>query len=153
MIPSPSPAFPSRRTLWQRVLRVVWASFPVWSVGFLAWVPSLQLAIDRQGRKAWAVFAGFAAGEAAAIWIDIATSETKADKTIVATWPGVLCMLTLMVAPTVHYCLATRGPQPPYQAVQTQPYTGPYTSPEVSPEQVQAGLRELRGILARREEP
>lgn len=173
MIPQSSPppslmlSSPPRRTPAQRITRVLWASFPVWSIGFLCWVPSLRLAIVRQTTRAWLTFGGIVAGMVAGIWIDIATSKPQADTTSTATWPGVLCFFTLMAAPTVHYCLATRVRAPyypaqqPYQAPQgfageptqpTQPI-GPRGDTYVSPEEVQAGLRELRGILGRREEP
>ena len=55
-----------------------------------------------------------------------------------ATWPGVLCILTLMIAPTVHYCLASRVGQPMDQT-QVGSYASAYASASVSPEDVQAG--------------
>ncbi|NUR58380.1 MAG: hypothetical protein HOV87_06760 [Catenulispora sp.] len=152
MIPSPYPPYPTPatrpRTRSQRVMRVAWASFPVWSAGTLCWVPALRLAIGRNTPRAWALCVAIAVGTVAGFWIDIATSQTKADKTLVSTWPGVLCILTLMIAPTVHYCLATRVGQTVVETGQTDQTD----QTAVSPEDVQAGLRELRGIIGRREQ-
>jgi hypothetical protein len=41
--------------------QVLWASVPVWSIGFLSFVPFLMYAISRPGRRNWAVFAGYLA--------------------------------------------------------------------------------------------
>lgn len=161
MIPSPYPPSyptlpaPPPRSWSQRVMRVVWASFPVWSAGTLCWVPALRLAIARNTPRAWATCVAIAAGTVAGFWIGIATSQTKADKTMVATWPGVLCILTLMVAPTVHYCVASRVGHPMDQArvsAAADVYAGADAGAAVSPEDVQAGLRELRGLIGRRED-
>jgi hypothetical protein len=45
----------------RRLRRVAWASVPVWSIGFLAFVPFLRLAVARRSGKDWAVFAGYLA--------------------------------------------------------------------------------------------
>jgi hypothetical protein len=37
-------------------VRLLFASFPVWSLGLLSWVPSLRFAILRRRRLDWAVF-------------------------------------------------------------------------------------------------
>ncbi len=39
--------------------RLAWASIPVWSIGFLAFVPFLRLAIARRRRQDWAIFTGY----------------------------------------------------------------------------------------------
>lgn len=44
-----------------RLRQLAWASVPVWSLGLLAFVPSLRLAIARQTRKDWTVFVGYLA--------------------------------------------------------------------------------------------
>jgi hypothetical protein len=41
--------------------QVLWASVPVWSIGFLSFVPSLAYAIMRRRKADWAVFAAFLA--------------------------------------------------------------------------------------------
>lgn len=43
------------------VRQVLWASVPVWSFGFLSFVPSLAYAIMRRRKADWAVFAAFLA--------------------------------------------------------------------------------------------
>jgi hypothetical protein len=43
------------------VRQVAWASVPVWSVGFLSFVPFLAYAIMRRRRADWAVFAAYLA--------------------------------------------------------------------------------------------
>ncbi|SEQ57186.1 hypothetical protein [Streptomyces radiopugnans] len=55
---TPPPA-PSRRGpgFGGIALRLFFASFPVWSVGLLAWVPSLRFAVIRRRPLDWAVFA------------------------------------------------------------------------------------------------
>ena len=45
----------------RRLRRLAWASVPVWSIGFLAFVPFLRLAVARRSGKDWAVFAGYLA--------------------------------------------------------------------------------------------
>jgi hypothetical protein len=64
------PSSRSRRELTPRdsvrkaspvVRQVLWASVPVWSIGFLSFVPSLAYAIIRRRKADWAVFAAFLA--------------------------------------------------------------------------------------------
>jgi hypothetical protein len=51
-----------RTRRWIGVLRQVWwASIPVWSLGFLAFLPFLRIALGRRTRRDWAVFAGYVA--------------------------------------------------------------------------------------------
>jgi hypothetical protein len=53
---------PERRPRSRRTARqVLWASVPIWSIGFLSFVPFLAYAISRPGRQAWAVFGGYLA--------------------------------------------------------------------------------------------
>jgi DNA uptake protein ComE-like DNA-binding protein len=55
-----TPRAPVRRAA-PVVRQVLWASVPVWSIGFLSFVPSLAYAIMRRRRADWAVFAAFLA--------------------------------------------------------------------------------------------
>jgi DNA uptake protein ComE-like DNA-binding protein len=55
-----TPRVPVRRAA-PVVRQVLWASVPVWSIGFLSFVPSLAYAIMRRRRADWAVFAAFLA--------------------------------------------------------------------------------------------
>lgn len=63
---SPSPIRPGARQpgrgggkRW--LIRLFFASFPVWSLGMLAWVPSLRFAVIRRRPLDWAVFGGMVA--------------------------------------------------------------------------------------------
>ncbi len=50
------------------VLRqILWASAPIWSIGFLSWVPFLAYAISRRRTRDWAVFAVYLAATIALI--------------------------------------------------------------------------------------
>src|SRR5579863_3150396 len=55
-----TPRAPVRRAA-PVVRQVLWASVPVWSIGFLSFVPSLAYAIIRRRKADWAVFAAFLA--------------------------------------------------------------------------------------------
>jgi hypothetical protein len=41
--------------------QVLWASVPIWSIGFLSFVPFLAYAIGQRTRRDWAVFGGYLA--------------------------------------------------------------------------------------------
>ena len=45
--------------------QVLWASVPIWSIGFLSFVPFLAYAVSQGGRRAWAVFGGYLAATVA----------------------------------------------------------------------------------------
>jgi hypothetical protein len=67
----PTPAVRSRAPAarngtWTAVLRQIWwTSIPIWSVGFLSFLPFLRIALGRRRRKDWAVFAAYTAAVAA----------------------------------------------------------------------------------------
>jgi hypothetical protein len=53
---------PARRPRGALTARqVLWASVPVWSLGFGSFVPFLAYAVSQRGRQNWAVFAGYLA--------------------------------------------------------------------------------------------
>ena len=56
--------------------QILWASMPVWSIGFLSPVPFLAYAVMTRTRRDWAVFAGYLAATVAII---IALGATKED--------------------------------------------------------------------------
>jgi len=63
-----------------RVLRqVAWASVPVWSIGFLSFVPFLAFAVINRGKRDWAVFAAYLAATIAMI-IAIGVEETNDNR-------------------------------------------------------------------------
>jgi hypothetical protein len=59
----PAPAKRSRGVLRQ----VAWASVPVWSIGFLSFVPFLAFAVINQRKRDWAVFVAYLAATIALI--------------------------------------------------------------------------------------
>ena len=63
---TPANREPTRRS--GSVLRQIgWASVPVWSIGFLAFVPFLAYAVMNRGKRDWAVFAAYLAATIALI--------------------------------------------------------------------------------------
>jgi hypothetical protein len=73
MVAGPYPSRSSRTEGRQggRLRQFAWASVPVWSFGFLAFVPFLRLALARRRPKDWRVFAGYLA--AVAVEVTLAT--------------------------------------------------------------------------------
>jgi hypothetical protein len=61
--PAPRPHLRRNRVLRQ----VWWTSVPVWSIGFLSFVPFLALAVIQRRRRDWAVFAAYLAATVAMI--------------------------------------------------------------------------------------
>ncbi|WP_139238263.1 DUF3824 domain-containing protein [Streptomyces aidingensis] len=93
--------------------RVLFATFPLWSLGFLSWVPPLRFAI-RRGRPAdWAVFAGWLALTVVygiMMWRIPENPVTESEETLSALGGGyALCMIVGGVA----YALAGGGPWRP----------------------------------------
>ena len=68
-----APAGPDGRQIQPRARsgltgrQVLWASVPIWSIGFLSFVPFLAYAVSRGGRRAWAVFGGYLAATVAMV--------------------------------------------------------------------------------------
>jgi hypothetical protein len=62
-----APAGPNGRQIQPRARsgltgrQVLWASVPIWSIGFLSFVPFLAYAVSQRGRRAWALFGGYLA--------------------------------------------------------------------------------------------
>jgi hypothetical protein len=61
-----------------RTRQILWASVPVWSIGFLSPVPFLAHAVTTRTRRDWAVFAGYLAATVAMIVALSATKENTA---------------------------------------------------------------------------
>lgn len=57
------------------LVRLFFASFPVWSLGLLAWVPSLRFAVIRRRPLDWAVFGGAVALTVLYLVVLLATPE------------------------------------------------------------------------------
>jgi hypothetical protein len=60
------------------VRQIWWASVPVWSIGFLSFVPFLVYAIMRRRGRDWAVFAGYLAATVA-IFVALDASSQDSD--------------------------------------------------------------------------
>ncbi len=67
----PGPGQPVRPGPGQRpggwLRPILWASVPIWSIGFLSFVPFLAYAVMQRGKKDWAVFAAYLAATVAMI--------------------------------------------------------------------------------------
>jgi hypothetical protein len=70
-LPTPavtSPVPNTRNRTWPTVMRQIWwTSIPVWSVGFLSFLPFLRIAVGRRRKKDWAVLAAYTVAVAALI--------------------------------------------------------------------------------------
>lgn len=84
-----------------RLRRFAWASVPVWSLGLLAFVPFLRLAVVRRGRKDWAVFAGYLTAVVIEIVMLSVAGNGSGQNSGVSTAAGGLVIL-LMGAGAVH---------------------------------------------------
>lgn len=92
----------SHRT-WPSVVRQIWwASIPVWSVGYLSFVPFLRLALRRRRRRDWAVFAAYAIAVTAAVVV------TSVRTTGTSTVLGGALILTLVGTASVHSAVEFR---------------------------------------------
>ena len=101
--------------------RVAWASIPVLSIGLLAFIPSLRLAIRKQTPVAWLAFVGFLAATVAEIVI-VETAKPAANGD---TDPGSLAggyFFALMIVGAIHAWIAGRG-QTGRRARVRPPYT------------------------------
>ncbi|MCZ7414702.1 MULTISPECIES: hypothetical protein [unclassified Streptomyces] len=106
------------------VVRVLFASFPVWSLGMLAWVPSLRFAVLRSRALDWAVFAGFLTLSVLEVVFALALEDEPEGSNVSAAAGGLV--LVLIIGATVHAVLGDRFPRPP------APYphhAGPYSGP------------------------
>lgn len=120
-----------------RLRQIAWASVPVWSLGLLAFVPFLRLAVARRRRKDWAVFAGYLL----AVVLEIVVLSVAGNKDPGTTVAGGLVIL-LMGTGSVHTYLAFGNA--PARAADPRPGT---------PEQLnREALATARGRMERRQE-
>jgi DNA uptake protein ComE-like DNA-binding protein len=82
---------------------VAWALVPLLSLGLLAFVPFLRLALARRRRADWQVFSGYLVGDVVAVVLVSATADNGAG----ATLSGLLLLL-LAGFSTVHTLIAFR---------------------------------------------
>ena len=85
------------------VLRQIWwTSIPVWSVGFLSFVPFLRIALGRRRRKDWVVFSAYMAAVVALTAVVSITAHTAAAAV------GGAYVLGVMGFAAVHTAVAFR---------------------------------------------
>ncbi|MEE1929432.1 hypothetical protein V1J52_14780 [Streptomyces sp. TRM 70351] len=115
-------------------VRLLFASFPVWSLGLLAWVPSLRFALLRRRPLDWTVFGAFAVGVVLEILLLEFTPEESSDST--ASAMAGLYLVAFIGGATAHAIVADRFPRPvpvppPYGYGYPQP--GPPSGPHIAP--------------------
>ncbi|MFE9333536.1 hypothetical protein [Streptomyces sp. NPDC006925] len=116
------------------LVRIAFASFPLWSLGLLAWVPSLRFAILRRRPLDWAVFAGACVLTAVYIVLLFVVPETKPGEEGNAQLGAGVYIVLLIGGAVVHAVLAHRAPRAPRFAPATTlyapaPAAGPYAAP------------------------
>jgi hypothetical protein len=134
----PQPARPGTRAL---VVRGLFASFPVWSLGFLAPVPFLRFALLRRRPLDWAVFALYCALTFVEV---VLIYRVPDDESTVSFLAGLFIVAYLAGAP-VHACLGDRFPRPaaatatagfpvpPHAHPPAAPYAVPHAAAHVTP--------------------
>ncbi|MEU7313867.1 hypothetical protein [Streptomyces sp. NPDC007083] len=114
------------------LVRIAFASFPLWSLGLLAWVPSLRFAILRRRPLDWAVFAGACVLTAVYILLLFVVPETKPGEEGNAQLGAGVYIVLLIGGAVVHAVLADRAPRAPRAAPAPTLYApapGPYAAP------------------------
>ncbi|MCG3042961.1 hypothetical protein L7D48_20675, partial [Streptomyces sp. S1A] len=123
--PATPPPAPSRRGPGAGgiALRVLFASFPVWSLGLLAWVPSLRFAIIRRRPLDWAVFAVSVVLTAAYVVLLFTVPESEPGEDGTAQAGAGMYIFLLIVGSVVHAVLGDRFPRDPapYRAAVSVP--------------------------------
>ncbi|MFI0863274.1 hypothetical protein ACH4RA_23970 [Streptomyces smyrnaeus] len=128
------------------LVRIAFASFPVWSLGLLAWVPSLRFAVLRRRPRDWMVFAGACVLTALYIVLLFVVPESKPGEEGNAQLGAGVYIVLLIGGAVVHAVLGDRAPRAPRQAARpaytSAPAPGPYapaarpaprTAPPASP--------------------
>jgi len=114
----PAPQAPGPQS--GRVLRqVMWASVPIWSIGFLSFVPFLAYAVIQRRKKDWAVFGAYLAATVAMI---VALGAAGSDQGASAGVGGFIIALAGCAA--VHAAILfrpSRGLAPFHPAAATPP--------------------------------
>ncbi|GAA2456083.1 hypothetical protein [Streptomyces macrosporus] len=132
--PPPAPSRPGPG-VGGMVMRLFFASFPVWSLGLLAWVPSLRFAILRRRPVDWLVF-GVAVALTAVYVVLLATVPTSDDapESMGPFWAG-LYILLLIAGSVVHAVLGDRFLRDPaaYRAARPAPYPTPHPTAHPAP--------------------
>lgn len=126
-------------------IRVAWSLAPILTLGFLAWVPTLVLALHRRTRQAWAIFVGSAVLPVTVlVLLAINGSESTkaeidrgegAEVEGVASVPGNIgggLLVALWVAAPIYWFITTRrGSRARIRGMPVQPH--PMTGPAMPP--------------------
>jgi hypothetical protein len=136
-VPGPAPAVaaprrgPGARAL---IMRTLFASFPVWSLGLLSWVPMLRFALQRRRSLDWAVLGLYVLLTVGLlVWLDLLpTTETEEGEVAEVSALVGFFWLSLIVAATVHAVRGDRFERPGRAPAVTHTpvaYTAPYYAP------------------------
>ncbi len=112
-------------------MRLFFASFPLWSLGLLTWVPSLRFAIIRRRRLDWAVF-----GLAVALTvIYVVLLFVFGDEKSTGSGFAGMYILALIGGSVVHAVLGDRFLRDPasYRTAAPTPHPAPYPAPTPHP--------------------
>jgi hypothetical protein len=134
---------PGRRPRGGLVARqVLWASVPIWSIGFLSFVPFLAYAAGRRTRRDWAVFGGYVA---ATVVMIVALTAAGSDNAATAAVGGYIIALAGCAA--VHAAILFR----PSRYVPPGGAPAPAPAPSLSPRQRnRAAVAQARDKIERR---
>ncbi|MDT0310633.1 hypothetical protein RM780_27345, partial [Streptomyces sp. DSM 44917] len=116
--PAPHPPAPQGPGAKALVLRGVFASFPVWSLGLLGWVPSLRFALLRRRALDWAVLGITLALTVAEILAIALVPDTDSDAGALAG----LFTIAWITGATVHGVMGDRFPRRPPAPLPPSPY-------------------------------
>ncbi|GAA2385235.1 hypothetical protein GCM10010420_04520 [Streptomyces glaucosporus] len=113
------------------VVRLLFASFPVWSLGLLAWVPSLRFAVIRGRRADWAVFCVAVALTVVYVVLLFVVGE---EQSTASAFAG-MYIVALIGGSVVHAVLGDRFLRDPasYRAAASAPYPAPHPAPPAGP--------------------
>ncbi|SFJ74222.1 hypothetical protein [Streptomyces pini] len=120
-------------------LRLLFASFPLWSLGLLAWVPSLRFAIIRRRPLDWAVLAVSVVLTVVYVVLLVNVPESEPGEDGTAQAGAGLYIFLLIVGSVVHAVLGDRFPRDPApnRTAASVPGTslpgGPHASPYPAP--------------------
>ncbi|HEX5568229.1 MAG TPA: hypothetical protein VFY14_15110 [Streptomyces sp.] len=117
-------------------LRLLFASFPLWSLGLLAWVPSLRFAVIRRRPLDRAVFAGSAV--LTAVYVVLLFTVDEGEEGGWASAAAGLYFMAFLVGTTAHAVLADRFPRPPAPLPSPRPTPYPVPHPAQPPGPVHA---------------
>jgi hypothetical protein len=91
--------------LWGRVLRQIgWTSVPIWSLGFLSFVPFLAFAVIQRRKRDWAIFAGYLLATVALV-ATLGLVNANSDTGAAA---GGVFMVVLAGCAAIHTCILFR---------------------------------------------